>query len=113
MGRLFVTVHEPRIASHVRGQYCRQPTLDPEWPLLHHGRQSNPEHTVRRITRQSQTSFDGMPTQAEVAYWQIVLQKSKVATARFFRENLKRKEVDDSHSLSRTTEVAHEFGARR
>jgi hypothetical protein len=30
-----------------------------------------------------------------------------------FRENLKRKEVDDSHSLSRTTEVAHEFGARR
>ena len=45
--------------------------------------------------------------------WQIVLQKSKVATARFFRENLKRKEVDNSHSLSRTTEVAHEFGARR
>jgi hypothetical protein len=43
----------------------------------------------------------------------IVLQKSKVATARFFRENLKRKEVDDSHSLSRTTEVAHEFGAGR
>jgi hypothetical protein len=49
----------------------------------------------------------------EVRFWQIVLQKSKVATARFFRENLKRKEVDDSHSLSRTTEVAHEFGARR
>jgi hypothetical protein len=49
----------------------------------------------------------------EVRFWQIVLQKSKVATARFFSENLKRKEVDDSHSLSRTTEVAHEFGARR
>jgi hypothetical protein len=30
-----------------------------------------------------------------------------------FFENLKRKEVDDSHSLSRTTEVAHEFAARR
>jgi hypothetical protein len=45
--------------------------------------------------------------------WRIVLQKSKVAAAQIFGENLKRKEVDDSHSLSRTTEVAHEFGARR
>jgi hypothetical protein len=36
---------------------------------------------------------------SNVAFWQIVLQK--------------RKEVDDSHSVSRATEVAHEFGARR
>jgi hypothetical protein len=36
------------------------------------------------------------------------LQRSKI-----FGENLKRKEVDDSHSFSRATEVAHEFGARR
>jgi hypothetical protein len=43
----------------------------------------------------------------------IVLQKSKVAPAQIFGENLKRKEVDDSRSLSRATEVAHEFGARR
>ena len=42
-----------------------------------------------------------------------VLQKSKVAAVEIFGENLKRKEVDDSHSLSRATEVAHEFGARR
>jgi hypothetical protein len=42
-----------------------------------------------------------------------VLQKSKVATVKNFGENLKRKEVDDSRSLSRATEVAHEFGARR
>ena len=41
MRSLFVTVHEPRIASHVGGQYRRQPTLDPDWPLLHHGMQSN------------------------------------------------------------------------
>jgi hypothetical protein len=33
---LFVIVHEPRVTSHVGGQYCRQPTLDPDWPLLHH-----------------------------------------------------------------------------
>ena len=44
---------------------------------------------------------------------QIVLQKSKVATVQNFGENRKRKEVADSRSLSRATEVAHEFGARR
>ena len=43
----------------------------------------------------------------------IVLQNSKVAAVQIFGENLKRKEVDDSHSFSRATEVAHEFGARR
>jgi hypothetical protein len=43
----------------------------------------------------------------------IVLQKSKVAAVQIFGENLKRKEVNDSYSLSRATEVAHEFGARR
>jgi hypothetical protein len=43
----------------------------------------------------------------------IALQKSKVAAVQIFGENLKRKEVDDSYSLSRATEVAHEFGARR
>jgi hypothetical protein len=45
--------------------------------------------------------------------WRIVLQNSKVAAVKIFGENLKRKEVDDSHSFSRATEVAHEFGARR
>jgi hypothetical protein len=49
---------------------------------------------------------------ARVRKWQIVLQKSKVAAVQIFGENLKRKEVDDSHSLSRATEVAREFGAR-
>jgi hypothetical protein len=43
----------------------------------------------------------------------IVLQKSKVAAVRIFGENLKRKEVNDSHTLGRATEVTHEFGARR
>ena len=42
-----------------------------------------------------------------------MLQKSKVAPVQIFGENHKRKEVDDSHSLSRATEVAHEFGVRR
>jgi hypothetical protein len=41
----------------------------------------------------------------DVAHWQIVLQKSKLAPVQIFGENLKRKEVDDSHSLSRATEV--------
>jgi hypothetical protein len=43
----------------------------------------------------------------------ILLQKSKVAAVQIFGEKVKRKEVYDSHSLSRATEVAHEFGARR
>src|SRR5215216_67646 len=43
----------------------------------------------------------------------IVLQNSKVAAVQIFGENLKRKEVDDSHGFSCATEVAHEFGARR
>src|SRR5690242_1743735 len=43
----------------------------------------------------------------------IVLQNSKLAVVQIFGENQKRKEVDDSHSVSRVTEVAHEFGARR
>ena len=47
------------------------------------------------------------------AVHRIVLQNSKVAAVQIFGENLKRKEVDDSHSFSRATEVAHEFGARR
>jgi len=48
-----------------------------------------------------------------VRFVPIVLQKSKVAAVQIFGENLKRKEVNDSHSLSRATEVAHQFGARR
>jgi hypothetical protein len=43
----------------------------------------------------------------------MLLQNSKVAAVQIFGENLKRKEVDDSHSFSRATEVAHEFDARR
>jgi hypothetical protein len=46
-------------------------------------------------------------------YGSIVLQKSKVAGQRFFRENTKREAVDDSYNLNRVTEVACEFCARR
>jgi hypothetical protein len=52
---LFVMVHEPRIASYVGCQYRRQPTLNPDWPLLHHGMQSKPELTLRRIRGECQT----------------------------------------------------------
>ena len=50
---------------------------------------------------------------ARSALLPIVLQKSKVAAVQIFGENPKRQEVDDSYSLSRATEVAREFGARR
>jgi hypothetical protein len=45
--------------------------------------------------------------------WRIVLQKSKVASARIFGETLKREGIDDSSNLSRVTEVAYEFSVRR
>jgi len=43
----------------------------------------------------------------------ILLRKSKVASVRIFGEILKREAIDDSDSLSRVTEVAHEFSVRR
>jgi hypothetical protein len=42
----------------------------------------------------------------------IVLQKSKVATPRIFRENKKRKMIADSYTLNRVAEIAGEFDAR-
>src|ERR1700685_992374 len=49
----------------------------------------------------------------DVAFWQILLQKSKVASAEIFSETLKREPVDDSDNLSRASEVAYEFCMRR
>jgi hypothetical protein len=46
-------------------------------------------------------------------FWQIVLQKSKVAELRIFRENMNREEIADSYSLNRVAEVACEFNVRR
>jgi hypothetical protein len=43
----------------------------------------------------------------------IVLQKSKLAGPRIFRENTKRKAITDSHDLYRIVEVACEFNVRR
>ena len=43
----------------------------------------------------------------------IVLQKSKVAGLRIFRENTTRAAIADSYNLNRVTEVACEFCARR
>jgi hypothetical protein len=43
----------------------------------------------------------------------ILLQKSKVAGPRIFRENTKRKAITDSYNLNRIAEVACEFSVRR
>jgi hypothetical protein len=43
----------------------------------------------------------------------ILLQKSKVAGPRIFRENTKRKAITDSYDLNRIAEVACEFNVRR
>jgi hypothetical protein len=50
---------------------------------------------------------------AVFCYWPIVLQKSKVAGLRIFRENTKRKAIADSYNLIRVAEVAREFNVRR
>ena len=47
------------------------------------------------------------------SYVPILLQKSKVASVRIFGETLKHEAIDDSDNLSRATEVAYEFSARR
>jgi len=44
---------------------------------------------------------------------EILLQKSKVASVRIFGETSKHEPVDDSHYLSRATEVAYEFCVTR
>jgi hypothetical protein len=48
-----------------------------------------------------------------VRFGSIVLQKSKVAGLRIFRENTKREAIADSYNLNRVTEVACEFKLRR
>ena len=48
-----------------------------------------------------------------VGLWQIVLQKSKVAGSRIFRENTKREAIADSSRRNRIAEVACEFNVRR
>jgi len=50
---------------------------------------------------------------SDVCFALIVLQKSKVAGLRIFRENPKREAVADSHNLNRVAEVACEFNVRR
>ena len=42
----------------------------------------------------------------------IVLQKSKVAAPRIFRENKKQETITQSYTLNRVAEVAGEFNAR-
>jgi hypothetical protein len=48
-----------------------------------------------------------------VRYGLIVLQKSKAAGLRIFRENTKREAIADSYDLNRVAEVACEFNVRR
>jgi hypothetical protein len=51
--------------------------------------------------------------QQSVAFGVIVLQKSKVAALRIFRENTKRESIADSYNLNRVTEVACEINVGR
>jgi hypothetical protein len=57
-------------------------------------------------SRIERLNFQGSP------FPQIVLQKSKVASARIFGE-FKSEAINDSYNLSGAVEVAYEFSARR
>lgn len=48
----------------------------------------------------------------DFSYWPILLQKSKVAGLKIFRENIKQQTIADSYDLNRVTEVAYEFCVR-
>jgi hypothetical protein len=48
-----------------------------------------------------------------VGCWPIVLQKSKLAGLRIFRENTRQAAIADSYNLNRITEVACEFNVMR
>jgi hypothetical protein len=48
----------------------------------------------------------------DVRFTWIVLQKSKVAGLKIFRENTKQRAIVDSYDLNRATKVACEFCAR-
>jgi hypothetical protein len=56
---------------------------------------------------------DAAVADRRVCFGPIVLQKSKVAGPRFFRENKKQETIADSYDLNRVTEVACEFKLRR
>jgi hypothetical protein len=49
----------------------------------------------------------------DVCFGSTVLQKSKVAGLRIFRENTKREAIAHSYNLNRVTAVACEFSVRR
>jgi len=49
----------------------------------------------------------------DVRFVPVLLQKSKVAGRRIFREKPKREALTDSYDLNRITEVACEFNVRR
>ena len=49
----------------------------------------------------------------DVRFVPVLLQKSKVAGRRFFRENSRREAIADSCNLNRIGEVAREFNVRR
>jgi hypothetical protein len=69
--------------------------------------------TLDRVGRPRSAASFILNQECDVVYWQIVLQKSKVATPRNFGENLKHGPIDDSCNLSRASEVAYEFSVRR
>jgi hypothetical protein len=75
---------------------------------------AHPGHLLKRDVKAGElvTNLKTAP-RCHVAFWQIVLQKSKVAGLQIFRENTKREAIADSYNLIRVSEVTYEFNTRR
>jgi hypothetical protein len=88
--------------------------------MPHHRHGPASENLHKSGKAQSEYMFSGLPPATDIRRrgWHvgsvpIVLQKSKVAGPRIFRENTKRKAITDSYDLNRIAEVACEFNVRR
>jgi hypothetical protein len=88
---------------------CTRPRLT--WPKVSRCRDTS--WPTATFSSRASSAWRPVSFRADVACWQIVLQKSKVAGRRIFRENPKREALADSYDLNRITEVACEFNVRR
>jgi hypothetical protein len=53
-------VHEPRVGSHVGGQYRRQPAFNSHWPFLNHRLQSSQAHLYDRSHDSANRDLPGL-----------------------------------------------------
>ena len=104
-----------RQARRGRGRRARRPAAGRRRSDRQHQADRGSGEELRRHHEGRQDLQEHLVSQAvlHVGFWPIVLQKSKVAGRRIFRENMNREAIANSYNLNRITEVACEFNVRR